>query len=161
MWYYSVLRDVKLRAWICRLMDLFWTLHRRPHISGFSREQLAPSTHNESAPEQGMHCSVNFAGLYGRNGFNPMVSAKIWTTYIRPRLLHRAELWRELWCLDNTNTNILEKFQPDRLKQLQGLPPRTSNCVTLAIMGMFPIEAEIDRKSLTFFRNIIKDKNRV
>ena len=25
-------------------------------------------------------------------------------------------------------------------------------------MGMFPIEAEIDRKSLTFFRNI-KDKN--
>ena len=46
------------------------------------------------------------AGLYGRNGFNPMVSAKIWTTYIRPRLLHNAELW----CLNNTNTNILEKF---------------------------------------------------
>ena len=23
------------------------------------------------------------AGLYDRNGFNPMVSAKIWTTYIR------------------------------------------------------------------------------
>ena len=67
------------------------------------------------------------AGLYGRNGFNPMVSTKIWTTYIRPRLLHGAELW----CL----------------------------CVTLAMMGMFPIEAEIDRKSLTFFRNIIKDKN--
>ena len=27
------------------------------------------------------------------------------------------------------------------------------------MMGMFPITAEIDRKSLTFFRNIIKDKN--
>ena len=83
------------------------------------------------------------AGLYGRNGFNPMVSAKIWTTYIRPRLLHNAELW----CLNNTNTNILEKFQRDRLKQLQGLPPRTSNCVTLAMMGMFPIE---DKNSLEF-----------
>ena len=50
------------------------------------------------------------AGLYGRNGFNLMVSAKIWTTYIRPRLLHNAELW----CLNSTNTNILEKFQRDR-----------------------------------------------
>ena len=79
----------------------------------------------------------------------------VWTTYIRPRLLHSAELW----CLNNTNTNILEKFQRDRLKQLQGLPPRTPNCVTLAMVGMFPIEAEIDMKSLTFFRNIIKDKN--
>ena len=83
------------------------------------------------------------AGLYGRNGFNSMVSAKIWTTYIRPWLLHNAELW----CLNNTNTNILEKFQRDRLKQLQGLPPRTSNCVTLAMMGMFPIE---DKNSLEF-----------
>ena len=27
-------------------------------LSGFSREQLAPSTHNESAPEQCMRCSV-------------------------------------------------------------------------------------------------------
>ena len=33
-------------------------LDRRPHISGFSREQLAPSTHNESAPEQCMRCLV-------------------------------------------------------------------------------------------------------
>ena len=45
-------------AWICRLMDVFWTLNRRPHISGFSREQLAPSTHNDSAPEQCMRRSV-------------------------------------------------------------------------------------------------------
>ena len=105
---------------------------------------------------QGAACTINTqrigtrtmyalfgAGLHGRNGFNPMVSAKIWTTYIRPRLLHNAELW----CLNNTNTNILEKFQRDRLKHLQGLPPRTSNCVTLAMMGMFPIE---DKNSLEF-----------
>ena len=52
------MRDVKLRAWICRLMDVFWTLNRRPYISGFSREQLPPSTHNESAPEQCVRCSV-------------------------------------------------------------------------------------------------------
>ena len=119
---------------------------------------------------QGAACTINTqrigtrtmyalfgAGLYGRNGFNPMMSAKIWTICIRPRLLHGAELW----CLNNTNTNILEKFQRDRLKQLQDFlhPPRTSSCVTLAMMGMFPIEAEIDRKSLTFFRYINKDKH--
>ena len=120
-----------------------------PHISGLSREQLAPSTHNESAPEQCMRCLV-------QDCMAEMVS----TPWCRPRYgpltsVHGAELW----CLNNTNTNILEKFQRDRLKQLQGLPPRTSNCVTLAMMGMFPITAEIDRKSLTFFRNIIKDKN--
>ena len=35
----------------------------------------------------------------------------------------------------------------------------TTQTQTFWRMGMFPIEAEIDRKSLTFFRNIIKDKN--
>ena len=58
LWYHSILREINLRAWICRLTDVFWTLNRRPHISGFSREQLAPSTHNESASEQCMRCLV-------------------------------------------------------------------------------------------------------
>ena len=74
LWYHSILRDVKLRAWICRLMDVLWTLNRRPHILGFSSSQLAPSTHNESAPEQCMRCSV-------QNWMAEMVS----TPWCRPR----------------------------------------------------------------------------
>ena len=115
-------------------MDVFWTLNRRPHISGFSREQLAPSTHNESAPEQSwqpeqcMRCSV-------QDCMAEMVS----TPWCRPRY---GPLTSAHGCYT-----------------VQSSGASTTQTQTFWIMGMFPIDAEIDRKSLTFFRNIIKDKN--
>ena len=54
-----------------------------PHISGFSKEPLAPQQIGTRTIMATRTMYALFgAGLYGRNGFNPMVSAKIWTTYI-------------------------------------------------------------------------------
>ena len=110
-----------------------------------SRGSPGSSSHHQHTTNRHQNnvCAVRCRTVW-QKWFQPHgVGQDMDTTYIRPRLLHNAELW----CLNNTNTNILEKFQRDRLKQLQGLPPRTSNCVTLAMMGMFPIE---DKNSLEF-----------
>ena len=90
------------------------------------------------------------AGLHGRNGLNPSSSRKIWTVYILPRILHGSELW----LLQEKHIQRLELFQRQKLRQLQGLPDRTSSDAVLGIIGVWPIEAEIDRRILVMFRNI-------
>ena len=113
-------------------------LNRRSHISGFSREQLAPSTHNESAPEQCMRCSV-------QDCMAEMVS----TSWCRPRYgpltsVHGCYTMQSSGASTAQTQTFWRSFSGI---DLQGLPPRTSNCVTLAMMGMFPIE---DKNSLEF-----------
>jgi hypothetical protein len=95
------------------------------------------------------------AGFHGTNGLNPVLCIKIWRTYILPRMLYSTELWS----LSKVNISTLEKFQSDKMKQLQGLPGNTSNAATLGLAGILPIEAEIDRRTLTLFRHMISDKN--
>jgi hypothetical protein len=95
------------------------------------------------------------AGLHGCNGSNPNISRKIWSTYVLPRMLHGAELWQ----LTGTQLDRLELFQRDKLKQLQGLPPRTADIATLGLIGVFPIEAVIHKKALMLFRSLIEDRS--
>ena len=90
------------------------------------------------------------AGLHGRNGLNPVSSRKIWITYIIPRLLHGSEFWT----LDSKHIKALECFQRQKLRQLQGLSDRTSNAAVLGLIGIWPVEAEIDRRILTLYRNV-------
>ena len=90
------------------------------------------------------------AGLHARNGLNPASSRKIWITYVLPRLLHGSELWM----LDHKHIKQLELFQRTKLRQLQGLPDRASNAAVLGLIGVWPVEAEIDRRTLNLFRNI-------
>ena len=93
------------------------------------------------------------AGLHARNGLNPIVSRKIYISFVLPRLLYGSELWMitaKLLCK-------LETFQINKLKQLQGLPDRTSNIAVRSLLGILPIEAEIDKRVLSLFRNLIND----
>jgi hypothetical protein len=55
----------------------------------------------------------------------------------------------------------LESFQAKKLKQLQGLPDRTSNIATIALVGCLPVEAEIDKRAITLYRNAIADRNSI
>jgi hypothetical protein len=97
------------------------------------------------------------AGLHGKNGFNPSLSADIWHKYILSSLLFGAELWM----LDPLNLERLEVFQRQKLRQLQGLPPRTASAACLGLLGIWPIEAEIDRRVLGLFRNIIDNESQI
>ena len=91
------------------------------------------------------------AGLHGRNGLNPVTTGKIWSTYVMPRLLYGSELWM----LQQKHIAQLETFQRKKLRELQGLPDRCANAAVLGLMGILPIEAEIDKRVLSLFRNII------
>jgi hypothetical protein len=97
------------------------------------------------------------AGLHGRNGINPTAMTKIWQSYILPRLLYGAEIWM----LNKTQILRLETFQLKKLKQLQGLPPRTSSIAVRGLMGLLPIEAEIDRRALTLFRSAVSNPENI
>ena len=63
----------------------------------------------------------------------------------------------ELWQLTNSEVETLEVFQRNKIKQLQGLPSRTSNVAALGLMGILPVQAEINKRVLTLFRNLVHD----
>jgi hypothetical protein len=97
------------------------------------------------------------AGVHGRNGINPQVSAKIWRTFIIPRLTYGTELW----ILKRSEMDQFEKFQNTKLRQIQGLPDRTANIATTGLLGVWPVEAVIDRNAITLFTNIIRNKDSI
>ena len=90
------------------------------------------------------------AGLHGLNGLNPEVSRKIWLTYISPRMLYGLEIVS----LRRDDINNLELYFRNFRKQIQNLPTHTANEAAFLLLGLLPLEAELDRKVLTMFVNI-------
>ena len=92
-------------------------------------------------------------GLHGLNGLNPKTSIRIWKIYVVPRLIHNLDVTK------NSKTMIqkIEDYQRQSLKQIQNLPPNTSNAATYLLCGVLPIEAEVDKRTLSTFGRIIRD----
>ena len=53
--------------------------------------------------------------------------------------------------------NSLYTFQVRSAKQLQGLPIKTLNSAAMALLGLLPVEACINKSVLTLFCNIARD----
>ena len=51
----------------------------------------------------------------------------------------------------------LERLQLKICRQIQGLPDRTANAVTYALLGIETVEAAVDKLMLSFFGNIIQN----
>ena len=47
------------------------------------------------------------------------------------------------------------------MKQIQSLPDKTPNVVTLGLLGILPVEAVIDKNALNLFMNVISDENSI
>jgi hypothetical protein len=94
------------------------------------------------------------AGLHGLNGLSPTTSFKLYLTYILPRLISAVETV----VLNQTEKNALEGFHRGTLRQIQNLPPRTAIPAIYLLMGALPIEAELDKRKLTLFGSIVRDK---
>jgi hypothetical protein len=97
------------------------------------------------------------AGMHGRNGLNPIVCRSLWCTYVIPVLLYGAELWT----LDPKQIQRLETFQLGKLRHIQNLPERTANIAVLGLIGLRPVEAELDIRILGLFRRLIENKESV
>ena len=95
------------------------------------------------------------AGLHGKNGLNPVLSKHIWSTFVTPRSLYGLEIMN----LRDKHIKQLEQHQQNILKQLQWLPDRCANVAVYLLLGIEPIELQMDKKVLTLFGQISRDRN--
>ena len=60
------------------------------------------------------------------------------------------------YCYQTKKLECLEKFQRQSLRQIQGLPDKTPNSITLALLGMLPLKTVIHKNVLNLFMNIAR-----
>lgn len=91
-------------------------------------------------------------GLSARRGFSPITAFSLWKTYVVPRILYGLEI------LDSSKTDMekLERFQRQICKHLQSLPDRTASVAVYSLLGVEPIESQLDRNILALFMNIAR-----
>ena len=82
-----------------------------------------------------------------QDGLNPLTSKRIYNSVVLPKALYGCELWSNL---NKNHIMSLEHAHRFCIKFMQSIPKFTSTDVSLAMIGMYPIEAEIDYKKLIF-----------
>ena len=101
--------------------------------------------------------SLMGAGLHGRRGLNPLTSFKIWECFGLPRATYGLESVK----LAKKDVDSLEKYQRGLLRQLQSLPDRCANIPVYTLLGAKPIKVVLDIKALSFFGNMIRQKDSI
>ena len=99
--------------------------------------------------------SLMGAGLHGRRGLNPLTSYKIWECFGLPR----ATYGLESITLTKRDVDSLELYQRSLFRQLQSLPDRCANIPVYTLLGAKPMQIVLDIKVLTFFGNMIRQKD--
>ena len=74
------------------------------------------------------------------------------STYVVPRFNYGLEVLD----LKAGDIKSLEQFQRKSLKQLQSLPDRTQNSISLALLGILPVESVLDKNMLNLFGRWIR-----
>ena len=92
------------------------------------------------------------AGLYGLNGVSPETCMKLIDIYVLPRLTYGLECLT----LSSKDTEPLDVYYRDLLRQVQHLPPTTANPAVYMLVGALPIEAHIHQKTLCMFGSIMR-----
>lgn len=98
--------------------------------------------------------SLMGAGAYGNSGLNPSVSCKLWRTFALPRMLYGLEVCS----LRQADVGILEGVQKGILRRLQCLPDRAANVAVHCLLGMRPIEQELDARKLSLLASVLYDE---
>ena len=82
-----------------------------------------------------------------QDGLNPLRSKRIYNSVVLPKALYGCELWSNL---NKNHIMSLERAHRFCIKFMQSIPKFTSTDASLAMIRMYPIEAEIDYKKLIF-----------
>ena len=91
-------------------------------------------------------------GLHGNDGVNPILSARMISTFVMPRYLHGLEAV----VLKKTDVTKLHMYQKRILKETQHLPDRTADEAVFLLAGVLPVEAVIDKLRLNMFGAIVR-----
>ncbi|MES9884559.1 MAG: hypothetical protein ABW185_27255 [Sedimenticola sp.] len=97
------------------------------------------------------------AGFHSGNGLKHETCARLWISEVVPRLIYGLEVMD----LRAKGITELELFQRKNMKQLQGLPSKTPNSISIAMLGLLPVESAVHKNMLSLFGNIIRNKDSV
>jgi hypothetical protein len=84
------------------------------------------------------------AGLHGKNGLNPDVSFKIYTTFCRPRIIYGLEAVT----LTKGGEQELLSFERRLLEQIQRLTDRFPTIAVYSLLGAIPITTQIEKNTV-------------
>ena len=95
--------------------------------------------------------SLMGVGAYGGSGQNPVVSAHLWKIYALPRVLYGLEVQV---CLQS-DIQAREQLQRSTLRRIQSLPNSTAIPALYCLLGIRPLEQELDLCRLTLLANVL------
>ncbi|MCW4345464.1 MAG: reverse transcriptase domain-containing protein, partial [Candidatus Thiodiazotropha endolucinida] len=98
--------------------------------------------------------SMMGAGAYGNSGLNPSISCKMWKTFALPRMLYGLEVCS----LRRADITALETVQKGILRRIQCLPDRTANVAVYGLLGVRPVEQELDARKLSLMASVLFDE---
>jgi hypothetical protein len=136
-----------------------WFLGEKAIVEGLTAKHVGvhlntDRKHNISVEKASQCGRKAFLGLVGAGvrprGLNPITSSRLYKVIVLPRFLYGCELWTNL---SQKNLIQLETVNRFCIKQMQGLSIRTRSVIALGLLGLYPIELEIDRRKLTFWAN--------
>ncbi|MEW8546047.1 MAG: reverse transcriptase family protein [Candidatus Thiodiazotropha sp.] len=84
-------------------------------------------------------------------GLHPDISIDLYKKVVIPTVLYGCEIWNNLKQCDRTELN---KFQRMIVKKSQGFHPYVRSDMCEAMVGLFRIQAEVDRRKLLFLRSL-------
>lgn len=96
---------------------------------------------------RGTFLSLSNCGIY-EDGLNPLSIKRIYNSIVLPKALYGCELWSNIL---PKHVVSLERAHRFCVKFMQFLPRNVSTDIALSLLGMYPIEAEIDCRKLIFF----------
>ena len=142
-----------------------WTLGENPMNVKESSEYLGLIRGGSSEGQENVNNRISLArrtlysliktGMHGSNGLSPKVSYKLYQWNVLPRLLFGLET---IFILKK-HIKVLTDFHLDILRKLQALPERTSSAAVLLLLGALPLEAELDKRHLSFLYYCLKSGN--
>ena len=95
--------------------------------------------------------SMMGAGVCGGSGLNPIVSSHLWKIYVVPRVLYGLEILS----LTLADVTALERLQREMLRKLQSLTRSTATVAVTCLLGIRPLENELDLRRLTLLCNVL------
>ena len=87
--------------------------------------------------------SLDCCGVYENGGLHPLTSKKIYKSIVLPRGLYGCEMW---YNMTKTNISLIEKSHRFCVKYIQSIGTRTRTHIALGLLGLYTMEAEIDKK---------------
>ena len=97
---------------------------------------------------KGTFLSLVNSGIFNHGALHPLTCKTIYKSIVLPKALYGCENWDNL---SDTDLHTLERAHRFCVKHMQSLSTRTRTDTALSLLGVFPIETDIDFRKLTLF----------